>query len=528
MNDVDLKQLAIDRTGSAEQRMSRRPHLLTRYVLPGLLLTCFAVLVVWSSWDLLFPPKPVKVTPVLATQSEVRRAGTSLFKAAGWIEPRPTAVRVAALAPGVVEQLLVVEDQAVKAGEPVAELIKDDAKLALERAEADFNLRDAERDEAEATLVAAEARLKQPVHLQAALGEAEALLAKNQTELKNLPFETRRAEAQRKFAQSNYEGKVAAKGAVSNRSIDQARSELDSAGALVEELKNRIDSLKIEQAALTQRRNALKKQLELLVDEIRAKAEATARVKAAVARVEQARVAVSEVNLRLERMTVRSPVDGRVYQLVSSPGARIGSGMAPMSGHDSSTIVTLYRPEMLQIRVDVRFEDIPKVRLGQSVQIENAALSTPLTGNVLFVGSEADIQKNTLEVKVEIPSAPSVLKPEMLMDVTFLAVQESKADTKSSKEMRLYLPSSLVREGDAGPFVWLADQSAGVARKTPVKTGAVGMDGLIEITDGLAISSRIITSDTEDLRDGDRIRVTGEESNFTTGTTNPLPSGEKK
>ncbi|HBL44518.1 MAG TPA: hemolysin D, partial [Planctomycetaceae bacterium] len=58
--------------------------------------------------------------PVIVTQSSIRNAGTPLFQAAGWVEPRPTPVRVAALSPGVIEELLVVEDQKVKQGEPIA------------------------------------------------------------------------------------------------------------------------------------------------------------------------------------------------------------------------------------------------------------------------------------------------------------------------------------------------------------------------------------------------------------------------
>ncbi len=77
-------------------------------------------------------------------------------------------------------------------------------------------------------------------------------------------------------------------------------------------------------------------------------------------------------------MTIRAPVDGRVYQLIGLPGARVGEGvMTAMAGHDGSSIVTMYQPESLQIRVDVRFEDIPKVSLGQSVEIDNPALSSP-------------------------------------------------------------------------------------------------------------------------------------------------------
>ncbi len=182
---VDLQQLAFDRTDAAPPRLQvgKRRHLLTRYVLPALLLCGFALLVAWTSRDFLFPPKFVTVVPVFATEGEVQHAEMPLFSAAGWVEPRPTPVRVAALAPGVVELLLVVEDQPVKAGEPVAELVKEDAQLALDRAKADLDLREAELDEARATLTAAVTRFEQPVHLEAALGEANAALAKIETEL---------------------------------------------------------------------------------------------------------------------------------------------------------------------------------------------------------------------------------------------------------------------------------------------------------------------------------------------------------
>ena len=94
---------------------------------------------------------------------------------------------------------------------------------------------------------------------------------------------------------------------------------------------------------------------------------AKARVDAARARVEQARVALAEAKLRLDRMTVRAPIDGRVYQLVAYPGTTLTGGMGPVPNADGSTVVTLYRPECCRVRVDVRFEDIPKVSLGQPV-----------------------------------------------------------------------------------------------------------------------------------------------------------------
>ncbi|HBO43838.1 MAG TPA: hemolysin D, partial [Planctomycetaceae bacterium] len=482
---------------------------LTRYVLPGVLLLGFLALVGWAARDTLFPPRPVTVVPVFATSSSVRAAETPLFHAAGWIEPRPTAIRVAALAPGVVEQLLVVEDQPVRAGEPVAHLIRDDAQLAYERAVADVKLREAERREAEAAGEAARTRHEQPVHLEASLAEAEAALARIETELKNLPFAVRRAEAESKLAESDYQGKLAAKGVVAEVKIDEARRTLDSAKALVEELHLRESSLEAEKTALVRRRNSLKTQLALLADEIKARDEAEARVQAAAARIEQAQVAAAEAKLRLDRMTVRSPSAGRVYQLIADPGTTLSGGMGA-GGYDGSTVVTLYRPEMLQVRVDVRFEDIPKVSLGQPARIDNPALPEPLTGRVLFVSSVADIQKNTLEVKVEIDSPPPVFKPDMLVDVMFLSPERPESEPAEAMQTRFYVSESCIHQDDVGTHVWLADQSQGVARRTPVEVGAASADGLVEITGGLTMSSRVITGSTEGLRDGQRIRVTAE------------------
>ena len=517
--DVDLRELAIDRGGTDHPGVPAssirwRQHLLTRYVLPLVLVLGFVSLVAWASRDFIFPPKAVTVIPVFSTTAEVRLKGIPLFKAAGWIEPRPTPVRVAALASGVVEQLFVVENQAVKAGEPIAELVKDDAELAHQRALVDFELRQAELDEVKVTLIAAETRFRQPVRLQADLGEAEAALAMVETQLKNLPFEILRAEAEYQAMQKDYDGKRAADGVVAGVDIDKAKSQATSAQALVEELRNRSVSLKKEQQALVQRRDALKTQLELRADEIKDRDEAAAKVRGAVARIEQARVVVAQAKLQLSRMTVVSPIDGRVFRLIAHPGARIGGGMTQMTGYDGSTVVTLYRPDMLQIRVDVRFVDIPKVSLDQPVEINNPALPSPLIGNVLYISSEADKQKNTLQVKVVISDPPPVFKPEMLVDVTFLSQgsQEPRDESRVTgpRMTRIFIPRPLVENDGSMSFVWLADQSAQVARKQQIQTGIPGESGLVEVSHGLNISSRIIVAGIDDLTDGCRIHITGE------------------
>ncbi len=508
--NVDLKQLAVERSGSAG--IAPRRHLLSRYVVPALLLLGTIALVGWASFELIFPPRSVAVVPVLASRSATQQEGTPLFQAAGWIEPRPTPIRVAAFSPGFVQQLLVVEGQAVKAGEPIAELVKEDAELGLQRAEVDLRLRKAELQACQATLEAATTRFDQPVHLEAALAEAEAELAKVDTDLADLPFEIQRAESNLGYAKRNFEGKASATSSVAGRALDQAKSEFASAQTLVEELQRRVASRQREQNALVRRRDALQRQLELRTDELRAKDEAAANVEAAAARVQQAEVSLAEAKLQLDRMTVVAPVDGRVLQLIAHPGSRLMVGRGNDESHDASTVVTLYRPDMLQVRVDVRFEELPAIHVGQTVSITSPAVATPIQGTVLFIGSEADIQKNTLQVKVALDSPPDVLKPEMLVDVTFLASKVSTSDDQLTETMRIYVPQQLIETAEGTTFVWEADETAGVARRIRVELGRPGGEGCVEVTRGLNLTSRLIASGRDDLRDGDRIRVEGEAS----------------
>ena len=515
MNQVDISQLAVERDAPTGLPVGTRRNILTRYVLPGILIVGFLSLVSWSARDFILPPKEVRVIPVFATQAEVRVEGSALFNAAGWIEPRPTSIRVAALASGVVEQLLVVEDQKVTAGQPVAVLVKDDAQLAFDRCVADRELAEAELQRAKATFVAATTRLEQPVHLEAALAQADSDLAKIQTSLKNLPYETQRAELKLEFAKRDYDRNTAAGlRAVSKREIDQSKTDYETAQAMLEELRERNGSLRREMKAVEQRRDAIRVQLKLLADELEARDRAKAQVAIGDAGVKQKRVGEAEAKLRLDRMTIKAPVDGKVYQLVGLPGARVGEGvMTAMAGHDGATIITMYQPRSLQVRVDVRFEDIPKVSLGQPVRIENAALANPIVGSVLFISSEADIQKNTLQVKVAIDEASEFFKPEMLVDVTFLAPKQSSQQGKSTnQEMKLYLPENLIETHEGNPSVWVADQSSGRAQRVTVSVGAASNGGLVEIESGLNVASRVITSGSDDLHEGDRIIVVGEDA----------------
>jgi RND family efflux transporter MFP subunit len=512
ISTVDLKQLAVRRDApppSAPRR--RRTQMLTRYLLPSGVLLGFAAVFGWAFRDSFLSSRPVTVVPVRATRGEVQRSGAPLFHAAGWVEPRPTPVLVAALAEGVVDKLLVVEGQSVKEGEPVARLIDIDARLALQTAEADLRLREAEVAGAKATLASARTNYEKPVSLEAAFAEADASLAQKETEKATLPAQLKSAEARSLLARQTLEGARHAPSGVTVLTTQQYESERGMSAAAVDELKARQARLEREITAQTQRRDALRQRLELKTEETRLLGEAEAALKAAEARAQQARVAVDTAALKLQRMVIPAPASGRVLALVARPGMRL-MGFVTGSPQEASTVVSLYDPQSVQVRVDVRFEDLPRVVPGQPVQIETPAVPGKLEGVVLRLTSQANIQKNTLEVKVAVKNPPAVLGADMLVQATFLAPAVDETKVGEGEALHLLVPRQLLDTGEGGGVVWVADQAAGLARRRTVKLGAETPGDLVEVTEGLNPADKLVSGGREGLRDGQRITVTGEDA----------------
>ena len=516
-NQVDLQALAVDRSSRGGANVKRPRKLLLRYGLPAGLIIGFLALLGWSLREHLLPATAVTVVPVIATRSDVQAADTPLFQAAGWVEPRPTPVVVTSLVEGVVERLTVIEGQSVVAGEPVAYLIDADARLALRQAEADLALRRAELSGVEANLVAARQLLAEPIPRMAELAEAEAQLSKVQTDLARLPSQIEAAEARRAQAGQEVETKTAAKDAVPAILLQRAQSELKVASAQLSEFSRQTEALKREQAALVKRRDVIQRQLELKIDEQRAAAEAESRVAAANAQIEQALAAREVAKLRLERSVIRAPMAGKILALVARPGAKL-MGLAPAAMADASTVVTMYDPASLQVRADVRLEDLPQVLVGQSVQIETSAVNGPLAGKVITATSLADIQKNTLQIKVAIDDPPPVIKPDMLVQVTFLAPpRPAGASGNAEPALRIAAPLELIEGTGDEAHAWVADLTEGVARRRKVTLGRPFSRDLVEVTRGLAIGDRLIVGGRESLTDGERIRITREDSSLGKG-----------
>jgi HlyD family secretion protein len=174
------------------------------------------------------------------------------------------------------------------------------------------------------------------------------------------------------------------------------------------------------------------------------------------------------------------------------------------------------------VRVDVRLEDVPQVAIGQPVSIETAALAAPLAGQVSWVTTRADIQKNTLQVKVAINNPPATITPEMLAQVTFVAPPQPESAAVADDPLRMLVPRALVVQGESGgAFLWVIHPHRNVAELRPVEIGKATAGDLIEIAAGVDPTAKLIVAGRESLTAGDRVRITGEAPSAIQGVGGP-------
>jgi multidrug efflux pump subunit AcrA (membrane-fusion protein) len=208
-----------------------------------------------------------------------------------------------------------------------------------------------------------------------------------------------------------------------------------------------------------------------------------------------------EAALRLDRMIVRSPAAGVVMTRHVNIGSKV---MLAMDGELSATIVRLFDPTRLQVRVDVPLADAAKIGVGMPARVIVSSLpDQTFAGEVTRLVNEADVTRNTLQVKVGINDPDPRLKPEMLARVRFFEPIDPTGDAPVTNDRAVFAPAKLVEEGRA----WIAVD--GIARLRDVTLGEAREGDWIEVASGLMPGDRLI-ADPADLQDGDRVDIVGE------------------
>ncbi|MEX2216870.1 MAG: efflux RND transporter periplasmic adaptor subunit [Phycisphaeraceae bacterium] len=495
---------ALDPSSGASTVPPPRRKWLTRIGLPAAILLITLALVAYAARDVLLPARSVQVVRVVSKSIETSLvssqastpAGSVVVQAPGWVEPDPFPIFASALTSGTVNDVLVLEGQSLKKNDVVARMVPDDARLAAARAQAELDLRHAD-------LTAAQTEWDNPVDRNRAVAVAEAMLLEGRAELAQIDAQIVEQRAKLAEAEVNYARlkNLSANAAIALE-VDQARFRLDAQKAAVDSVRTLrgIADAKIKryEAELT----AAKENLRLRIAERKA-------LDTAKASVADGEAALKEAELRLTRMEVLAPADGIVMTRLASPGSKLMTeGGEEMSAH----VVHLYDPRKLQVRADVPLGDAAKVGVGQQAQIVVDVLpDRTFTGRITRVVHQADIGKNTLQVKVAIEDPTSDLKPEMLARVKFYARQQ--AETPGSEPvkqtvLRAFAPQKLLQNAKNDQAdIWLIAPDGRTATKRTLRLGRATQDGWIEVVEGLNPGDALILDPPDNLREGERVVI---------------------
>jgi RND family efflux transporter MFP subunit len=433
--------------------------------------------------------------------------GAVAVQAPGWVEADPYPIYVPALASGVVEEVLVLEGEPVSAGQVVARLIDDDARLALDLARAQLADRRAQLTIAQVNLTAAQADWDFPVELDRAVDVGEAAIQQVNAERTQLVAEVAKDQAKlAEFEDNRQRLTKLLPDAAAQRQVVQATLQRDAQKALVEATQKRLDVLEARLVGTKANLEAAREHRRLRIKQRQALDQARAQVTRIESQVREAEVGVAEAELRLERMQVRSPARGIVLTRLAVPGAKL---MLDMDSKFSANAIHLYDPNRLQVRVDVPLADAAQVGVGQDAEVTVDVLpDRRFAGRVTRIVQEADIQKNTLEVKVAICDPIPQLKPEMLARVKFLA--RAEANQSGEATQRVFVPERLLQDrAEDSATVWLVGAGQRATRRE-ITLGRHQQDGWIETVSGLALGDTLIADPIQGLKQGQRVRLIGE------------------
>jgi HlyD family secretion protein len=160
----------------------------------------------------------------------------------------------------------------------------------------------------------------------------------------------------------------------------------------------------------------------------------------------------------------------------------------------------------LQVELDIAQADF--ARLGpkqRGIVTVDAFPDRIYHGVIAEISPEANRQKATVQVKVQIQDPDEYLRPEMNSTVKFIADEPSQKSS-DSRPSGVFVPSTAMRDRDGKKTVYIAYNGRVVAREIHVMSQRA--DGAV--VDGLVGGESVITTAPATLKDGDKIKIKGQ------------------
>ncbi len=445
----DLQSLRIDHTlrgGGGE------PPAWSRRIIVGGIVLVVLLGIVTITYRVLAPNSP-EVEVVRATAETGNASGTTVLSASGYVVAHHK-ISVNSKVTGRVAWIGVEKGDKVKEGQVLVRLEDEEFRALYEQARGGW-------ESAKARLAQAQ-HGSRPEEIQQAdhnLAEAHATAANDKVTLDR---------THDLFAQ----------GVVSKQNLDDAQAKYDAD-------QHRADSL--EQSFSLSKLGPRSEEID------RARAD-----------VDTAKGQMDYAKAQLDATLIRAPVSGTILERTAEKGELVTSQFASgAEGGPRGAVVDLADLSDIQVELDIAQDDFAKLSPHQEGMVTlDAFKDRSYKGEIAEMSPEANRQKATVQVKVQILQPDSYLRPEMNASVQFKA-PANKDDKSVSKQSFVFVPTAAVRDKDGAKYVLIAFNGKALRRDVHVKGERSGG----YLVDSLVGGENVITTAPANLEDGQKIRI---------------------
>jgi HlyD family secretion protein len=203
---------------------------------------------------------------------------------------------------------------------------------------------------------------------------------------------------------------------------------------------------------------------------------------------------------QLDATVIRAPISGTILERSVEKGELLTGQFASAA----RPVFSLANLEDIQADLDVAQDDFAKLSPHQKAVVTvDAFPDLKWDGVIAEVSPEANRQKATIEVKVQILNPDSHLRPEMNTTVHFIADENKNATAQSAGA---YVPTAALRDADGKKYVLIAFNDKAMKRDVKILSQRSGG----ALVSGLNGGESVITTAPEGLKDGDKIKIKGQ------------------
>lgn len=157
--------------------------------------------------------------------------------------------------------------------------------------------------------------------------------------------------------------------------------------------------------------------------------DARIRLDSSRATVREAEAGLELAKTYLDWTVIRSPIDGVVLEKLADASELVTPQSFGGTRGPSTALVAIADPKDLQVEIDLNEADLAKVYRNQPCKVSpEAYLDKSYDGYVAEIAPEANRQKGTLQVKVQIRNPDEFLTPELSAKVDFIGKPVEKGN----------------------------------------------------------------------------------------------------